>query len=200
MSDSLPNPASGPSSIFWGELAPSEHIAQFYETDEVLIQALAAFVHAGLARGESVIVIATPGHLEALQAQLTRSGIDLKKAILEDRYIVADAETALASFMFGSWPDDRRFGELIGQLVSRATVQNRRVRAFGEMVALLWARGDVAATVRLEHLWNDVCEQVPMPLFCAYPKVGSTMEPSRSIAQICAAHSRVMGAEAAAAD
>jgi hypothetical protein len=35
----------------------------------------------------------------------------------------------------------------------------RRVRAFGELVALLWARGDVAATVRLEFLWRQIWQK-----------------------------------------
>jgi hypothetical protein len=94
--------------------------------------------------------------------------------------------------MVGTWPDEQRFADTISRFLARAAVRNRRVRAFGEMVALLWARGDVAATVRLEHLWNDICAQVPLPLFCAYPRVGTTMNPSRSMVDICTAHSRII--------
>jgi hypothetical protein len=34
----------------------------------------------------------------------------------------------------------------------RGTRHGRKVRAFGEMVALMWARGECGATVMLEHL------------------------------------------------
>jgi hypothetical protein len=76
--------------------------------------------------------------------------------------------------------------------VRRASARGRRVRAFGEMVALLWAQGNAAATVRLEYLWNRVCKLERLPLFCAYPKAGFTQEASASLAEICAAHSRII--------
>ena len=177
---------------FWGEIAPSEHIAQFYEDDTVLIDTLTGFVGGGLNAGESTIIIATPPHLKLLERRLVNTNVDLVGAILEDRYIALDAEAALASFMVKGWPDDERFASLVGQLLERATVKNRRVRAFGEMVALLWARGDTAATVRLEHLWNRVCQSRSFSLFCAYPKAGCTREPQASLDEICAAHSRVI--------
>lgn len=178
--------------VFWGELAPSEHIAQFYDSEDALLSALTTYVREGLEAGESAIVIATPGHLTMLHELLRSDGLDLDRAILEDRYISADAETSLASFMVGPWPDEKLFTQFVNRLLVRATAHNRRARAFGEMVALLWARGDLAATVRLEHLWNGVCDQAPLPLFCAYPRIGSTMKPSHSFDQICAAHSRIL--------
>lgn len=191
MASSIPRPCSD-FGDFWGEIAPSEHIVQFYENDAVLIDTLTEFVGGGLNAAESAIVIATPRHLQALERRLVDTDVDLVGAILEDRYIALDAEATLASFMVKSWPDDERFESLVSQLLARATVKNRRVRAFGEMVALLWARGDTAATVRLEHLWNKVCQSRSFSLFCAYPKTGCTREPKASLDEICAAHSRVI--------
>lgn len=48
----------------------------------------------------------------------------------------------------------------------------RRVRAFGEMVAVMWTRGQSGATVQLEHLWHRFCQTKAFSLFCAYPKSG----------------------------
>jgi hypothetical protein len=140
----------GETKIFWGEIAPCEHIAQFYQSDNALIESLARFVSAGLASGESVIVVATSGHLRELASRLSEMSVDLHAATSEDRFITLDAEIALASFMLQNWPDDQRFSHFVEHLISRATHRNRRVRVFGEMVALLWARGQVAATVRLD--------------------------------------------------
>jgi MEDS: MEthanogen/methylotroph, DcmR Sensory domain len=189
---SLPQFNDPQSQIFWGEIAPCEHLAQFYEHDGVLIDTLTGFIGGGLEKGESTIVIATPAHLRSLEQALLRSNVDLTRALIEDRYIALDAETTLARFMVGNWPDDQLFAELVGSLIRRATKNDRRVRAFGEMVALLWARGDSAATVRLEHLWNQVCLSRSFSLFCAYPKAGFTKDPQESLAAICAAHSRVI--------
>src|ERR1700692_2586984 len=146
MASSIPRPC-GDFSDFWGEIAPSEHIAQFYENDAVLIDTLTGFVGGGLNAGESAIIIATPQHLKLLERRLVDFDVDVVSAILEDRYIALDAETALASFMVKGWPDEDRFARLVSQLLERATVMNRRVRAFGEMGALVWARRGNARTV-----------------------------------------------------
>ena len=119
-------------------------------------------------------------------------GVDIPLARSADQYIALLAEEALARFMVKQWPDDELFAHLVTELINRARAKGRRVRAFGEMVALLWARGDTAATVRLEHLWHQICQSQIFSLLCAYPKAGFTEDPSKSLAEICAAHSRVV--------
>jgi hypothetical protein len=89
---------------------------------------------------------------------------------------------------------EERLGARVIELLARARHGGRRVRAFGEMVAVLCARGDQAATVRLEHLWNELCQAQGFSLFCAYPKVGFTQDATASISELCAAHSRVISA------
>src|SRR5579872_1911360 len=191
MSSNTPIPAA-PSPIFWGELAPCEHLAQFYEHDAVLLDTLARFVGAGLEQGEGVIVLATGEHLEALAQRLGASGVNLQQARSQDQYVTVLAEEALGKFMVNQWPDDQLFVKFVGKLIARAQNGGRRVRAFGELVALLWARGDVAATVRLEFLWHQLCHQQAFSLFCAYPKAGFTEDPLRSLDVIRATHSRII--------
>jgi hypothetical protein len=183
---------SDTSVAFWGELAPCEHVAQVYSGDDVLLDSLTSFVGGGLTAGESVILIATPGHLEALRHRLSAAGVDVDRAVEAGDYIALDAESTLASFMVHDWPDKELFGNLVNRLIRRAGMNDRRVRAFGEMVALLWARGQVAATVRLEYLWHQFCKSHEFALFCAYPKAGFTKSPKESLAEICAAHSKVI--------
>lgn len=191
MSGNIDSQSSIPN-IFWGEIAPSEHIAQFYEHDRVLLDTLTGFVGGGLKVGESTIVIATAEHLEALEERLKESGVDMVSVRSEDRYITLRAEEALSTFMVEQWPDDQLFAHFVTDVITRARANGRGVRAFGEMVALLWARGDTAATIRLEYLWHQLCKSQAFSLFCAYPKTGFTEDPSKSIAEICAAHSRII--------
>jgi hypothetical protein len=63
------------------------------------------------------------------------------------------------------WPDDKLFGDLVTALITRARANSRRVQAFGEMVAPLWARDDQAATIRLEYPWHQICKSQAFPLF-----------------------------------
>lgn len=178
--------------IFWGEVTPCEHLVQIYEDDDVFLDTLAGFAGGGIRSGDGVIIIATATHLEALGSRLTESGLDLAAAEAEDRYIPVDAEELLSRLVFRGWPDDYLFRQGVTELLARAGGGGRRVRAFGEMVAILWARGQNAATVRLEHLWQGICQNEGLSLFCAYPKSGFTQDANVSIQELCALHSRIV--------
>lgn len=178
--------------VFWGELAPAEHYVQIYNESDAMLDTLEGFVAGGLRAGESVIIIATPIHLNALDARLLAQGIDLKTARANNQYITRDAAETLAQFMVNGWPDDKLFCSAVADLLELARANGRKVRAFGEMVAILWANGQQAATVRLEHLWHQFCNEQQFSLFCAYPRAGFTQDAESSIAEICKAHSHVL--------
>ncbi len=181
--------------VFWGEMAPCDHEVQIYGNDREFMDRLSAWVRAGIQAGESVVVIATPEHVEELEMRLRAEHVDLVNARLEDRYIALSAERTLGRFMRNDWPDDESFREVVGEVLVRARANGRKVRAFGEMVAILWARGHGAATVRLEFLWNQLLRTEKFPLFCAYPKAGFTRDATHSMAELCALHSKVYGIE-----
>ena len=144
------------------------HVVQFYESEALLVDCVSSFVTAGLDAGEAVVVVATPAHQHGFDAALEASGIDVSAARRDGQYITRDAFETLSTFMVDGAPDPRRFSDAIGTLVAEAAT-GRRVRVFGEMVALLWAEGNIAATLRLEELWNDLAERQPFSLLCAYP-------------------------------
>ena len=64
---------------------------------------------------------------------------------------VVDADELLPRFMRAAMPDSPLFlglaGDVIGQ--ARAGGQYQKVRWWGEMVNVLWERGDVAASMNL---------------------------------------------------
>ena len=181
--------------VFWGEMAPCDHEVQIYGNDREFMDRLSSWVEGGIRAGESVIVIATPAHIEELEIRLRAQHVDLVNARLEDRYIALSAERTLGRFMRNDWPDDESFREVVGEVLARARQNGRKVRAFGEMVAILWARGHGAATVRLEFLWNQLLRTEKFPLFCAYPRTGFTRGATDSMAELCALHSKVYGVE-----
>lgn len=187
------DPKGSSPDIFWGEIAPCEHMVQLYEDEQSILDTLFGFANGGLESGEAVIVIATAAHLRSLERRLAMAGVDLVAARDRDAYIALDAHEALARFMVGNMPDDLRFRALVVGLLGRAKAGGRRVRAFGEMVAVLWARGDRAATLRLEQLWHELCSAQVFSLLCAYPRNGFTQDAQRSIDQIRAAHSKYLG-------
>lgn len=179
---------------YWRELFPAEHLVQIYDHDEGLVNKLAGFIQVGLQRNEGVIVIATAAHLATLEARLRLSGLDLDTARVHDRYVALEAEGMLERFMVNGMPDEKLFQGTVGELVARVRGEGRPVRAFGEMVALLWARGDEAATIRLESLWQDLCQAESFFLLCAYPRAGFIGTLPEALRAICAAHSKVIPA------
>lgn len=178
--------------VFWGEISPCEHLVQIYQDEGVFLDSLEGFIAGGILAGDGVVVIATPEHLVALNERLVARNIDIATAIKSEQYLALDAEETLSKFMVMGWPDEDFFRAFVTNILQRAKGHNRRVRAFGEMVALLWARGNTGATVQLEHLWHRLCQELSFSLFCAYPKIGFTRNASASIKEICDTHSRVL--------
>jgi hypothetical protein len=178
---------------FWGEIAPCEHLVQIYEDSGGFFDSLEGFVAGGLRSGDGILVIATPAHLAALTERLSSNGFDLDAARASDQFIALDAEETISRFMVALWPDEELFAGLVTDLLARAGANGRRkVRAFGEMVAVLWAQGYYEATMHLERLWHELCLKKSFSLFCAYPKSGFTKDAEASIREICEMHSRLV--------
>ena len=177
---------------FWGAVAVVDHVVQFYEKDEILINALAGFVGDGINCDDACVIIATPEHIASLDNRLKEHGLHIEALMADNRYFPVDAEETLSKFMIDDWPDAPLFFLTISELLAPIKKTGRRVRAFGEMVALLWKSGNRDATLQLEYLWNQFCENEPMSLFCAYPSDGSDDDLQSALSKVCCAHSMVI--------
>jgi signal transduction histidine kinase len=186
--------------VTWQAMGASEHFVQFYEADTFLLDAVAAFVADGLEAGEGALVVATAAHRAGLEERLLARGLDVSAAAAENRYVARDAAETLAHFMVAGAPDPERFAAVVGEVLAQAAQGGRRVRVFGEMVALLAAAGNHAAALRLEHLWNDLRQTQDFALYCAYPMASLGDEARGAIFDhVCATHSGVIPAESYAA-
>jgi hypothetical protein len=173
-----------------------DHQVQFYEQDVFLIESLSDLIGRRLEDDEQAcIVIATPAHRADLEPRLRlRCGAwSWEAALRSDRYIPLDADETMMKFMVDGWPDRDRFSGMVHDLLGRASRNGtRQVLAFGEMVALLWARGNQEAAVHLERLWDDLVCTESFSLLCAYPIQGfNCAEKMPLFQEVCRAHSRV---------
>lgn len=182
--------------VFWGEIAPCEHLVQIYDNDKIFLDTLEGFTGSGFLADETVVVIATAAHLEALNDRLFLQGFNLNKLISSNQYIPIDAHNLLSSFLVNDRIDEKIFNGFISGLIDHARQRNGKIRAFGEMVAILWDRGLYAATIRLEKLWNQLHSKSEFTLFCAYPKKGFSQLTSTSIDVICKQHATVIDGHA----
>jgi MEDS: MEthanogen/methylotroph, DcmR Sensory domain len=147
-------------------------LVQFYKADEALLtRNVVDFLTSGLKQGDALLVITTPERNVAFSDGLSESGIDPSTAIRERKLLLADAEQTLRRFMLNGQPDRARFERTIGALIRevRPLPDHGGLRAYGEMVGLLWQKGQFAAAVQLEQLWNNLMSANAFHLFCAYP-------------------------------
>jgi MEDS: MEthanogen/methylotroph, DcmR Sensory domain/Histidine kinase-like ATPase domain len=172
-----------------------EHVVQFYERDLDLVTTVSAHLTDALGAGDVAVVVATPAHRRAFLSAMSAAGVDVDTAQSSSTLVVADAAETLAAFLVDGAPDTAAFDQVIGGLVQSAGSGGRRVRVYGEMVALLWEDGQVASAIELEELWNKLGDRVPFSLFCAYPaELVSGDDQAEALADVCHLHSTVMGA------
>ncbi|HEX5732028.1 MAG TPA: ATP-binding protein [Blastocatellia bacterium] len=183
-------------SLCWKEMSEADHFVQFYESDAFLVNSISGFIGDGLSAGDAGIVVATKDRRFGVEKQLQSYGLDTSAASARGQYISLDAAETLSLFMIDGSPEPARFAEIIGRIIGRAAEGRKRVRIFGEMVAVLCANGNHKAAIDLEKLWNGLHDSHAFSLFCAYPMNGfgghSMAEPFTGV---CAEHSRVIPSE-----
>lgn len=145
------------------------HAVLFYRDDDELADRVSRYLAAGLSSGSAAIVLATTAHRTAITGRLAELGTDVARCQQHEDLVVLDAGEVLDRFLIGGRVDPADFEQQVGGLVRHAAAADRPVRIFGEMVALLWAAGQVSAAVELEILWNELRAFVPFSLLCGYP-------------------------------
>jgi hypothetical protein len=164
---------------------PDGHYVHLHGPDDrALVRDVARYVGEGLAGGETAVVVAGPRHRKALAADLgVAAGAAIDGGLLE----FLDADEMLARFMVRGYPDAERFDSVIGELVRDARARGR-LRAYGEMVGILWQSEQYPAAIRLEQLWNKLRRDVNFSLYCGYPidVFGDAFQPGMVEALLCA--------------
>jgi hypothetical protein len=148
--------------------ALGDHIVQVYQDRQFLAEAVAEYIGTGLARGEAAVIIARPEHRAAFEAELRAKGLHPERAAREGQLTFFDADETLARFMKNGMPDWTAFHEAIGSAIAEARLRFATVRAYGEMVDILWQKGERDAAIRLEEFWNELGKLQTFSLFCAY--------------------------------
>jgi hypothetical protein len=158
----------------WSELlagaAPRDHIVQLYQDQQFLNRAVCRFAAAAIANGEGVILVPTVAHWDAFRPRLEDEGVDVKAAEKRGQLTIVDADDLLPTFMRDGMPDSPVFLGLAANVVSQARADGRypKVRWWGEMVNLLWERGDTAASMNLEDLFDHLAHEQDIAIFCSF--------------------------------
>lgn len=169
-------------------MAEREHLVAAYDDPSALVARVANFAAESLENGVPVVTISRPTHRRAVDDVLADLGADPAGANRDGTLVTLDADETMSLFMVEGRPDPARFAGVVASVVPNV---GGPVSAFGEMVALLWERGEVAAALELESLWNTAIVAHPIRLLCAYPGellAGSTLS---DVARACDLHDHV---------
>jgi hypothetical protein len=140
---------------------------QFFGTDEQrLVENVARYFADGLSAGSGVLIVGSAERNVAIVRELVRVGCAQRG---DERITTLDAAETLAGFMSGERPDPKRFDASVGACVRRLHAAHGHLRAYGEMVGLLWAKEQTSGAIALEELWNELLRSANFDLYCGYP-------------------------------
>ena len=169
----------------------SEHIVQFFDSDESRAESVAAFLAEGYRAGEPLIIVARAMNWALTMEALEADGVPVQRAIADRMLIVKDAAETLRRLSRNGSPDAMAFEtELVPAVMQLA--RRGRVRAYGEMVDLLAQRMEFTDAIRLEEYWNVLAARVPLFLMCGYSAAHFVSSGTHgALRDICRTHQRV---------
>lgn len=158
--------------------APGQ-VVQLQDDAGRLSAQVARFLADGLLQADSALIIATPQHGELLRQALAGAGVDLATVSRSGRLILLDAQQLLSGFLRSGRPDPELFHQVVSQPLAStaaALVPPARLRAYTELVDLLWSAGQRSAAVQVEELWAELQRRQPTVL-CAHTRASLWLRP-----------------------
>ena len=170
-----------------------DHICGFYENTDHLADSICDFVVPGITRGDGIFLIASKTNLDKFQLALERRSIDVHRAKSVQKLIMLDAQETLNSFMVNGMPDPDKFENNVGKLISDFKMKYPRIRAFGEMVNILWEQNNLEGALKLEEMWSQLNNRIGFSLLCGYSnKKFKNKFNIEALNAICAAHTHIV--------
>jgi len=171
------------------------HEIQFCSDDAICVQTFTDFTASTMKAGKVAIVIATEPHRAAILEGLGAKNWDVRSAIQRGILIPLDVTESLSTFMLNEDLDPARFFDIACDLIVEAAKATQREHAprvgiCRQCPPWLFANGNVAQALRLEHLWRLIAHTSVLDLLCGYSL--ATFEKHKDIFEsICAEHSAV---------
>jgi hypothetical protein len=165
------------------------HAMQLFDSDESLADAVAHFCAEGVLHNETTLAVVREERWYSIAQRLSARGVTIENALWRGLLTVRSAERMLKGIMRAGRPHLSLITTSMGPLISRLEAFGRPVRIYGEMVDMLASRGEHAAALELEELWNDVGLRKNHRVFCSYMAANFADSQTRDeLRRICAAH------------
>ena len=149
---------------------PLCHAIGFFKDQHQLCEEIAKFVEDGLRLAQPALIVTNEAHREGIADELMKHGVDVDAAISRGDLLMLDAATTLRTLMNGgALPDSDIYHRDVGAACAQL-LRGRPgpLRIFGDMVDLLWQRGEYDAAIRVEILSNQLAATHPIAVICGY--------------------------------
>ncbi len=171
------------------------HFVQVYKTQSELLAPLLHYIGTGLKRGEGVILVVAKPHREALSMALSGMNFDLESLAASGQLSFFDSDEMLSKIFEKGEISRDRFFLTLDPILEQVRSKFKEVRAFGEMVDMLWRAGKLSAAMKLESLWDELMTKHSFSLLCAYQMDNfATGEEGTSMKQVSRAHTHFIPA------
>lgn len=168
------------------------HAVRFYDGVESLARMVAGYLGDGFAARQPALAITTPDHGRTIEEALGAQGWNVAALKASGKLTLLDADETMAAFMVDGMPDAAKFEAIVSMAIDRACRGRTdcTIRAYGEMVDVLWKRNQSVAAIRLEMLWNKLAATKDFSLLCGYAMGHFFKDAQR--AEVCAQHTHLL--------
>ncbi len=170
------------------------HAVQIYSEVEEIAESVAAYLATGFAAGDPAVVIATRDHQTVFDRFLVDAGWDPVVLVQGGLLTQLDADEMLAAVSEDGVVSASRFETVIGGVIDGIAERfpGRHMRAIGEMVDVLTARGKRGEAAELEILWDALAQDRRFSLLCGYQlDVFDLFAQTATLPIVCGAHTHV---------
>lgn len=174
------------------------HDVHFYKNEDHLAGAVVNYLADGLRAGQPIVVIASKPRRDRFAAGLRARNLDPDELLTGRLAIWLDARETLNAFFEGDRPNRELFMATVGRVFERLLDKHYYlvVRAYGEMVDVLWQEGNHEAAIVVEQYWNDLANLYRYSLLCGYSIKEFEGEAAREgFSKVCGCHSRAFPIE-----
>jgi CheY-like chemotaxis protein len=166
------------------------HDVGFYTDESLLIDEYARVAGPALENGHTFMVATCAARREHLRDRLSKNGVDVERALREDRYREVDPSTMIDGVIVDGSIDERRFWTLANSLFGIGAHADGRIVACGDCAPTLLSQGNARAAIQLEYLWDEFSRAHRIDTFCGY-LMSATAEHEHAVETLRAAHSCV---------
>ncbi len=169
------------------------HIVQVCQDETSQAEMLTQYVMEGLENSEGIVIIARPALRKAVISKMKEIDLDAQVLKSEGKIKFFDAEFLLSGFLIDGVLDEQAFQQFVASPVLAMQLKYGKVRAFGEMVDVLWKDAQQDLAIELEGWWGELCDKHSFMLLCTY--LLDSLDPNNyenSLERICKCHTHLL--------